>query len=336
MAKAVDSIQSHSTSNPCSFAQKGRARRAQRRSAADRRHARRIRYASQLHVRSHLENSEHHRGQTAGRILRAGEHQPARAYIPKFCRSRLIKQGGRCSRARARGASGTIAPCGSSYATSIDIIKRRPPIASRISCRTLVAGHPELKTRQSGPDRGIPRCNLPRQRPGFLGFSLRATLGMTRWRASTFDHLVLVAALFHLPFVCCRPEHEPFHEENWLFRGDAARATCHGAAAVMMQRLLRRGIRFQITLSVSPALCAMLRRSAPRAIALSPASRSPWWLSERECGGSKGADERFACPGFLYRDFLRGARRTFALKNGIAICWGFSAASWNRRRRNNG
>jgi aspartate aminotransferase len=40
IAKAVDAIQSHSTSNPCSFAQKGGLRRAQGRPDACRRHAR--------------------------------------------------------------------------------------------------------------------------------------------------------------------------------------------------------------------------------------------------------------------------------------------------------
>ena len=38
-----------------------------------------------------LEDSEHHRGQTAGRVLRSGEHQPARTDLAKFCRS-LVEQ----------------------------------------------------------------------------------------------------------------------------------------------------------------------------------------------------------------------------------------------------
>ncbi len=63
-----------------------RARRAKRRSTADRRYARGIRYASQLHVRACLKDLERHCCQTAGRILRPGEHQPAGADFSKFRR----------------------------------------------------------------------------------------------------------------------------------------------------------------------------------------------------------------------------------------------------------
>ena len=64
-----------------------RARRAQGRPTSARRYARGIRYAPQLHVRPHLKDPERHRGQTAGRILRAGEHQPARVDFAEFRRS---------------------------------------------------------------------------------------------------------------------------------------------------------------------------------------------------------------------------------------------------------
>ena len=50
VAKAIDAIQSHSTSNPMFVRAEGRARRAQGRPAAGHRHARGIRYAPQLHV----------------------------------------------------------------------------------------------------------------------------------------------------------------------------------------------------------------------------------------------------------------------------------------------
>src|SRR5437762_4520527 len=58
----------------------------------------------------------------------------------------------------------------------------------------------------------------------------------------------------HLPFVR-HPEHEVFHEENWLFE---AISESYVPLLQMMQRLLRRGIRFKITFSVSPTLAAML------------------------------------------------------------------------------
>ena len=57
----------------------------------------------------------------------------------------------------------------------------------------------------------------------------------------------------HLPFVR-HPEVESFHEENWLFE---AISESYVPLLQMMQRLLRRGLRFKITFSVSPTLCAM-------------------------------------------------------------------------------
>ena len=66
-----------------------RDRRAQGRPAAAFRHARRVRYAPQLHVRTHLEDPEHHRRQTAGRVLRPGQHQPAWIEFAEFLRSAL-------------------------------------------------------------------------------------------------------------------------------------------------------------------------------------------------------------------------------------------------------
>ncbi len=110
IAKAVDSIQSHSTSNPVLLRAEGRDRRAQRRPAAALRHARRVRYAAQLHVRSHLEDREHHRGQAAGRVLRSGQHQPARFDLAEFRRS-APEQSQRRRHSRAR-PSATIAPSG--------------------------------------------------------------------------------------------------------------------------------------------------------------------------------------------------------------------------------
>jgi len=58
----------------------------------------------------------------------------------------------------------------------------------------------------------------------------------------------------HLPFVR-HPEHEFFREENWLFE---AISESYVPLLQMIRRLLRRGVRVKLTLSVSPTLCAML------------------------------------------------------------------------------
>jgi aspartate aminotransferase len=97
VAKAVDSIQSHTTANPSS----GCAGRVEGRSAGGRRHARGIRHASQLHDRSPLQNSKCDRGETAGRVLCFGECQSAWTDVAKFCRS--IAQQSKRGRRTGRG-----------------------------------------------------------------------------------------------------------------------------------------------------------------------------------------------------------------------------------------
>jgi len=59
----------------------------------------------------------------------------------------------------------------------------------------------------------------------------------------------------HLPFVR-HPEHEEFLEEEWLF--EAITETCLPRIA-MMRRLVRDGVPFQLTMTVTPTLCAMLQ-----------------------------------------------------------------------------
>lgn len=59
----------------------------------------------------------------------------------------------------------------------------------------------------------------------------------------------------HLPFVH-HPEHEEFLEEDWLFE---AITETYLPLIAMMQRLLREGVPFQLTMTVSPTLCAMLQ-----------------------------------------------------------------------------
>ncbi|MDD2677021.1 MAG: DUF1957 domain-containing protein [Methylacidiphilaceae bacterium] len=58
----------------------------------------------------------------------------------------------------------------------------------------------------------------------------------------------------HLPFVR-HPEHEEFFEEDWLFE---AMSECYLPLLSVLEGLLRDGIDFRLTLSLSPTLCAML------------------------------------------------------------------------------
>ena len=59
----------------------------------------------------------------------------------------------------------------------------------------------------------------------------------------------------HLPFVR-HPEHEHFLEEEWLFE---AITETYIPLLQMMQRLLKEGVAFRLTMSLTPTLCAMLQ-----------------------------------------------------------------------------
>src|SRR5262245_56323133 len=59
----------------------------------------------------------------------------------------------------------------------------------------------------------------------------------------------------HLPFVR-HPEHEDFLEEEWLFE---AITETYIPLLRMMQRLVADCVPFKLTMSVTPALCAMLQ-----------------------------------------------------------------------------
>ncbi|HWM23817.1 MAG TPA: 1,4-alpha-glucan branching protein domain-containing protein [Chthoniobacterales bacterium] len=67
-------------------------------------------------------------------------------------------------------------------------------------------------------------------------------------------HLALVLHA-HLPFVR-HPEHEEFLEEEWLFE---AITETYLPLIAMMERLVRDGVPFQLTMTVTPTLCAMLQ-----------------------------------------------------------------------------
>jgi 1,4-alpha-glucan branching enzyme len=110
----------------------------------------------------------------------------------------------------------------------------------------------------------------------------------------------------HLPFVR-HPEHEFFHEENWLFE---AISESYVPLLQMMQRLLRRAIRFQITFSVSPTLCAMLSDPLLCDRYLRHLGRLNEVL-EGECDRNQNDKRLFALSEF-YRDFFTEIRQTFA------------------------
>src|SRR5437773_8401469 len=59
----------------------------------------------------------------------------------------------------------------------------------------------------------------------------------------------------HLPFVR-HPEHEEFLEEDWLFE---AITETYLPLIAMMKRLIRDGVPFQLTMTITPTLCAMLQ-----------------------------------------------------------------------------
>ena len=109
----------------------------------------------------------------------------------------------------------------------------------------------------------------------------------------------------HLPFVR-HPEHEFFREENWLFE---AVSESYVPLLQMIRRLLRRGVRFKLTLSVSPTLCAMLadpllRDRYIRHLDLLIA------LAERECERNR-AEKNLLSLSEFYREFFADTRRTF-------------------------
>src|SRR5205085_10105389 len=59
----------------------------------------------------------------------------------------------------------------------------------------------------------------------------------------------------HLPFVR-HPEHEEFLEEDWLFE---AITESYIPLLAMMEQLVHDKVPFQLSMTVTPTLCAMLR-----------------------------------------------------------------------------
>ncbi len=100
IAKAIDSIQSHSTSNPCSFAQNGglAALRGDQQPVADMRDEFNLRRDYMYdRLGEHLAD---HRGQAAGGVLHPGEYLPALADLAELCRPPAEQ--GQCRRGARR------------------------------------------------------------------------------------------------------------------------------------------------------------------------------------------------------------------------------------------
>ena len=111
VAKAVDSIQSHTSSNPSSFSQHGAlaALKGDQQPLADMREEFDMRRNYMFDRISKISNITAVKPQ--GRVLYLGKHQPAWPHLPKF--RRPVAQQSQC-RGRARALrSGTIAPFGS-------------------------------------------------------------------------------------------------------------------------------------------------------------------------------------------------------------------------------
>ncbi|MDQ6809498.1 MAG: DUF1957 domain-containing protein [Verrucomicrobiota bacterium] len=117
-------------------------------------------------------------------------------------------------------------------------------------------------------------------------------------------HLALILHA-HLPFVR-HPEHERFLEEDWLFE---AITETYIPLVAMMQRLIRDGVPFKLTMSVTPPLAAMLRDP----LLCERYVRHLEWLidlAEREIVRTRG-DERSHALAEFYQQQFRACRHRF-------------------------
>jgi 1,4-alpha-glucan branching enzyme len=122
-------------------------------------------------------------------------------------------------------------------------------------------------------------------------------------------HLALLLHA-HLPFIR-HPEHEDFLEEDWFFE---ALTESYIPLLAMMERLVRDEVPFQLSMTVTPTLCAMLQdellreryvRSLDRAVA----------LAEREMERNRH-DERLRGLSEFYHTHFQLSRQRFFQWNG--------------------
>lgn len=109
----------------------------------------------------------------------------------------------------------------------------------------------------------------------------------------------------HLPYVR-HPEHEDFFEERWLFE---ALTECYLPLIRMFDRLLDEGVRFRITVSLSPTLLAMLRDDLLQQRYLRHLARLTE-LASKEIERTRG-DERTCRLARMYHRLFSEAREAF-------------------------
>src|SRR5436190_20711653 len=102
----------------------------------------------------------------------------------------------------------------------------------------------------------------------------------------------------HLPFVR-HPEHEEFLEEDWFFE---ALTESYIPLLAMMERLVTDEVSFQLTMTVTPTLCAMLQDQLLRERYVRYLDRSVA-LAEREL--ERNRDERVRALSEFYHDHFR-------------------------------
>src|SRR5436189_1199358 len=102
----------------------------------------------------------------------------------------------------------------------------------------------------------------------------------------------------HLPFVR-HPEHEEFLEEDWFFE---ALTESYIPLLAMMERLVTDAVPFQLTMTVTPTLAAMLQDQLLRDRYLRHLDRSIA-LAEREVERNREDDQRRGLADFYLTHF---------------------------------
>ena len=119
----------------------------------------------------------------------------------------------------------------------------------------------------------------------------------------------------HLPFVR-HPEHEQSLEEEWLFE---AITETYIPLLRMMQRLSQDGVPFKLTMSLTPALAAMLNDRLLRARYVHHLDLLID-LMQRECARTRQTPELLDLAKF-YHDFFCDTRRIYVDEGTDPICW---------------
>jgi len=107
----------------------------------------------------------------------------------------------------------------------------------------------------------------------------------------------------HLPFVR-HPEHEHFLEEDWLFE---AITETYIPLLQMMQRFVNDGVRFKLTMSITPTLCSMLQDELLRERYVRHLDRLID-LAEREQGRNRNHQKLRELAGFYFELFSESRR----------------------------